>query len=106
MVLAVTQIDQPVGIYTALSEDDRGLKVEGRLILDVARAKEIIRSTALLELKLVEGGPASTKEALLSATGGTFSNPATNYFHAEGNPLKVAENVARSHQTCRREARP
>jgi preprotein translocase subunit SecD len=34
------------------------------------RAKEIIRSTALLELKLVEQGPASSREALLSSTGG------------------------------------
>ncbi|HEX7019965.1 MAG TPA: hypothetical protein VF159_08150, partial [Gemmatimonadaceae bacterium] len=34
-------------------------------VTDIARAKEIIRSTALLELKLVEGGPAGTKEDLL-----------------------------------------
>jgi preprotein translocase subunit SecD len=34
-------------------------------LTDVARAKEIIRNTALLELKLVEAGPAPTKEALL-----------------------------------------
>jgi preprotein translocase subunit SecD len=39
-------------------------------VSDVARAKEIIRSTALLELKLVEQGPASTREALLAATNG------------------------------------
>jgi preprotein translocase subunit SecD len=39
-------------------------------VTDVARAKEIIRSTALLELKLVEAGPASTREALLQASGG------------------------------------
>jgi preprotein translocase subunit SecD len=37
---------------------------------DVARAKQIIRSTALLELKLVEYGPAASREALLQATGG------------------------------------
>lgn len=40
-------------------------------VSDVARAKEIIRSTSLLELKLVEGGPAPTRELLLQATGGT-----------------------------------
>ena len=40
-------------------------------VTDVARAKEIIRSTALLELKLVEQGPSPTREALLQATGGT-----------------------------------
>ncbi len=37
-------------------------------VTDVARAKDIIRSTSLLELKLVEQGPASTKEQLM--TGG------------------------------------
>ena len=39
-------------------------------VSDVARAKEIIRSTALLELKLVEGGPAASRDALLQASGG------------------------------------
>ncbi|MBI2833626.1 MAG: protein translocase subunit SecD [Acidobacteria bacterium] len=34
-------------------------------VTDVARAKEIIRSTALLELKLVEQGPASSRETLV-----------------------------------------
>jgi preprotein translocase subunit SecD len=33
-------------------------------VTDVERAKEIIRSTGLLELKIVEQGPAPTKEAL------------------------------------------
>jgi preprotein translocase subunit SecD len=33
-------------------------------VTDVARAKEIIRSTAVLELKVVEQGPASSKEQL------------------------------------------
>jgi preprotein translocase subunit SecD len=36
-------------------------------VTDVTRAKEIIRSTALLELKLVEQGPFSTREAALQA---------------------------------------
>jgi preprotein translocase subunit SecD len=40
-------------------------------VTDVSRAKEIIRSTALLELKLVQQGPASTREELLAASGGT-----------------------------------
>lgn len=39
-------------------------------VSDVARAKEIIRSTALLELKLVEGGPAASREDLLRAYSG------------------------------------
>ena len=34
-------------------------------VTDVDRAKEIIRSTGLLELKIVEQGPAPTREALL-----------------------------------------
>jgi preprotein translocase subunit SecD len=40
-------------------------------ISDVARAKEIIGKTAYLELKLVETGPAPTKEALLQSHGGS-----------------------------------
>jgi preprotein translocase subunit SecD len=39
-------------------------------VTDVNRAKEIIRSTAMLELKLVEAGPASTREPLLQSYGG------------------------------------
>jgi preprotein translocase subunit SecD len=39
-------------------------------VTDVGRAKEIIRSTALLELKLVEQGPAESREALLQASKG------------------------------------
>jgi preprotein translocase subunit SecD len=40
-------------------------------VTDVARAKELIRSTALLELKLVEQGPTASREALLQASNGT-----------------------------------
>jgi preprotein translocase subunit SecD len=39
-------------------------------VTDVERAKSVIQSTALLELKLVEQGPAPTREALLQATNG------------------------------------
>jgi preprotein translocase subunit SecD len=39
-------------------------------VSDVARAKEIIRSTAQLELKLVEAGPAPSQEALLQPYNG------------------------------------
>lgn len=38
-------------------------------VTDVARAKEIIRSTALLELKIVEQGPVASKEALGTPAG-------------------------------------
>jgi preprotein translocase subunit SecD len=39
-------------------------------VTEVARAKEIIRDTAMLEFKLVEAGPAPTKEALLQQHNG------------------------------------
>src|SRR6185436_6169779 len=39
-------------------------------VTDVARAKEIIRNTAILELKIVEAGPAGTQEQLLQNHGG------------------------------------
>ena len=39
-------------------------------VSDVARAKEIIRNTALLELKIVEDGPAISREALLETRNG------------------------------------
>ena len=50
--------------------DGEQLLVQLPGVTEVNRAKEIIRSTALLELKLVEAGPASTREALLQAHGG------------------------------------
>ena len=40
-------------------------------VSDVARAKDVIKSTALLELKEVVSGPAGTREQLLQATGGS-----------------------------------
>ena len=39
-------------------------------VSEVARAKEVIRSTAQLYFKMVEGGPASAQEALLQPHGG------------------------------------
>ena len=39
-------------------------------VTDVARAKEIIRNTAILELKIVEAGPAGSQDQLLQASGG------------------------------------
>jgi preprotein translocase subunit SecD len=41
-------------------------------VSDVARAKEIIRSTALLEFKIVEEGPAPSQEALLQSRNGVL----------------------------------
>jgi HK97 family phage prohead protease len=34
------QFEEPIGLITEIFEDDRGLYVEGKLLLDVARAKE------------------------------------------------------------------
>jgi preprotein translocase subunit SecD len=51
------------------SEGDQ-LMVQLPGVTDVARAKEIIRNTAILELKLVEGGPAPSREALLQSKNG------------------------------------
>jgi preprotein translocase subunit SecD len=39
-------------------------------VTDVDRAKSVIQSIAMLELKLVEQGPAPTRESLLQASGG------------------------------------
>ena len=39
-------------------------------VADVARAREIIRSTSLLEIKLVEDGPSPTRELLLQTRNG------------------------------------
>ncbi len=33
---------EPIGVWTTLREDDRGLYVEGRLMTDVARAREVL----------------------------------------------------------------
>jgi preprotein translocase subunit SecD len=41
-------------------------------VTDVARAKEIIRNTALLEWKLVEAGPAPDQASLLQSRGGVI----------------------------------
>jgi preprotein translocase subunit SecD len=43
-------------------------------VADVARAKEIIRSTAQLQLKIVEAGPMSSQEALLQQYNGKIPN--------------------------------
>jgi len=50
--------------------DGRQIFIQLPGLRDINRAKQIISSTAQLELKIVEGGPASTEEALLSSYGG------------------------------------
>jgi len=51
------------------SEGDQ-IMVELPGVEDVARAKELIRETAILEIKLVESGPALDQTSLLAAYGG------------------------------------
>jgi HK97 family phage prohead protease len=47
------QRDQPIGIWEEMSEDDTGLAVKGRLLIDdVARAKEVY---ALLKAEAISG---------------------------------------------------
>jgi preprotein translocase subunit SecD len=51
-------------------QNDDQILVQLPGVSEVARAKDIISSTALLELKLVEGGPGPTREAVLQQHGG------------------------------------
>ena len=65
-------VAEPVIAQTGANNDQIIVELPG--ITEVARAEEIIRSTALLELKLVEDGPAGTKENLLQSRSGTIPN--------------------------------
>jgi preprotein translocase subunit SecD len=61
-------VTEPMVAEQGTNGDELLIQLPG--VTDVNRAKSIIQSTALLELKLVEGGPAPTREALLQATNG------------------------------------
>ncbi|HJO16712.1 MAG: protein translocase subunit SecD [Vicinamibacterales bacterium] len=61
-------VNEPIVAPHGVGGDQILVQLPG--VSDVARAKEIIRSTALLELKLVEQGPAISRETLLQANGG------------------------------------
>jgi preprotein translocase subunit SecD len=67
-------VSEPIVAPTGSTGDQILVQLPG--VTDVARAKEIIRSTALLEWKAVEGGPAGSREALLQSTGGTVPSSA------------------------------
>ena len=62
-------------------------------VTDVARAKEIMGSTAILEFKLVESGPSSSKDDLLKQYNG--SCPAT-WRSCRASPAAAAPTPARS----------
>ena len=61
-------VAEPIVALHGTASDQILVQLPG--VSDVARAKEIIRSTALLELKIVESGPAASREELLKATNG------------------------------------
>jgi preprotein translocase subunit SecD len=61
-------VTEPIVAKQGTAGDQLMVQLPG--VADVTRAKEIIRSTAMLELKLVEQGPVSTREALLEASKG------------------------------------
>jgi len=63
-------VAEPIVARTGAAGDQIMVQLPG--VANPQRAKDIIRSTALLELKLVEDGPASTKEQLLQARGGVM----------------------------------
>ncbi|HZB26670.1 MAG TPA: protein translocase subunit SecD [Vicinamibacterales bacterium] len=92
--------------------DGEQLLVQLPGVTDVNRAKEIIRSTALLELKLVEAGPAATREALLQAHGGKVPEDmevvsgASNEGGAAGTSFYLVRKVAAVTGQDLRNARP
>src|SRR4029450_11167934 len=61
-------VTEPIISLYGQSNDEILVQLPG--VTDVARAKEIIRNTAILELKIVEEGPAGSQEALLQQHGG------------------------------------
>jgi preprotein translocase subunit SecD len=61
-------VAEPLIARQGANDDELLVQLPGET--DVERAKSVIQSTALLELKLVEQGPAPSKEALLQATNG------------------------------------
>ena len=65
-------VTEPIVAQYGSANDQLVVQLPG--VTEVRRAKEIIQSTALLELKLVEQGSMPTREALLQPTGGNVPN--------------------------------
>ncbi len=61
-------VAEPLIARQGANDDQLLVQLPG--VTDVERAKGVIQSTALLELRLVEQGSAPSREALLQATGG------------------------------------
>lgn len=63
-------VKEPVGVWTSIVEDERGLKVNGRLVLEVPKAREAL---ALMKAKALQGLSIGyrTLEARSNRTAGT-----------------------------------
>ena len=59
-------VAEPIIAQQGADQDHLLVQLPG--VTDVERAKSVIQSTAQLELKLVEEGPAPSRESLLQAT--------------------------------------
>jgi protein-export membrane protein SecD/preprotein translocase SecF subunit len=60
-------VTEPLIAIQGVAADEIVVQLPG--VADMERARDILGATALLEWKIVERGPAPTREALLSATG-------------------------------------
>ncbi len=65
-------VTEPTIATQGTNNDELMIQLPG--VTDVPHAKEIIRSTAMLELDMVEAGPMPTKEALLQQYNGQVPN--------------------------------
>jgi protein-export membrane protein SecD/preprotein translocase SecF subunit len=61
-------VTEPVIAVQGAAKDEIVVQLPG--VADMERARSVLGATALLEWKLVEHGPAPTREALLAASGG------------------------------------
>ena len=88
-------------------------------VSEVARAKEVIRSTAQLQFKLVESGPSSSQEALLQSHGGKVppdmevisgaagtGDAGTSYYLLRRSPVVTGTDLRTSRPTLDENGRP
>ncbi len=68
--------DHVIGVWTKMIEDDKGLYVKGRLLLDVEKARE---AYTLLREKVVDGLSIGFRER--RATRGKFGQTHVNFLH-------------------------
>ena len=88
-------------------------------VSEVARAKEVIRSTAQLQLKIVEAGPAASQDALLQSYGGKVpddmevlsgasnsGDPGTSYYLVRKIAAVTGQDLRNSRPTLDENGRP